>query len=186
MKRQQQGLLAVVAVVVLAGAALAAWKFFGTSRPKADADFMTVARFVGTSDYRQLSEAQKRPYMKTLRANMPALIQAMQQGKLARRDYDEAYLNVWMERQLDHMGNYYKLPPDRRAPYLLEEATRKAKASKGSAEEPRPDPKVEDDFIDARVNGWSPEEQSKWQEYRKAAKAAKEKAKSKDPGTAAQ
>ncbi len=173
------------AIFVVVGGSIAVWALAlrAAEAPPADADLVTLANFVRSDEFEQLPEAQKRPYMKTLRKNLDELAQAQMAGKISLKDYHKAYLNAYMERKLDHMEEYYSLPADRRMPLLAakyakkERESAKAAPATGNAEPPEPDELMEEDFTEDRVETWPPEEQAKWEEFRKAVKQAKEAAK---------
>lgn len=181
----------VIALVVLIGlgTAVAVWALRSPELPSPTSDVVALAKFVRTEQYKKLPEADKRPYMKTLRRSSDALAAAHRAGQISDKEYQAAYLNGWFERKLDDMEEFYSTPADKRAQMLVREHVKKVKESAAKApaskpasalpEPPKPNDELEDDFVEDRVETWPPEERAKWEEYRKAAKAAKEAAKTK-------
>jgi|SRR5688572_8788825 len=176
-------LVVVAAVVVLAAAAgVVAWAMRSPEPPAPTADVAALAKFVRTSAYNDLPEAQKRPYMKALRKGSKELIRARNEGRISQNDYEEAYLNAYFERKLDDMEEFYEIPEAKRKQVLLAEYVKKnrektATTAASAPEPPKPDEEKEDDFMEDRVETWPPEERAKWEEFRKAVKEAKQAAK---------
>lgn len=175
--RRRLLLLLALAVVLGAGGVIAAVLLRHPKEPPAGSDLVTVAKFVASSDFRDLPEARKRPYMRTLRAQQKELSQAREDGRLTSYQYEEAYLNAWLERQLDHMDDFFKTPAAQRQSKLVEDAVRKAKAPRPATEPYRPDDTRENKFMDRRLSSWSAAERVRWEEFRQAVKKAKEAAK---------
>ena len=125
---------AALAVVVLAGGA-AAWWMMSPSRPDPKGDPVTVAKFVATEDFEELPEEQKRDYMAALRRNPQPLEDARAMGHLTEREYKIAKLNVWLERKLDRMDDYFDRPPGKARELYLDGLVRRkqAKAKAGGA-----------------------------------------------------
>lgn len=180
--------LAGVGLVVAVGLALA---MRPAPAPDPDADLAAVAKFVDSSRYDRLGEAEKLSYMKRLRKDSAGVKKLYEQGALSREQYHEAVLNGWMARQLDHMEEYYSKPAGTRDQALVAEyrakaarsaatpATRPATGGGGGAPvaDEEPDDEAKDDFIGDVVRTWPPEQREKWETYRKAVKAAKSAAK---------
>jgi hypothetical protein len=183
-KSSRRWMIAAAAAMVLTCAVVLAWVSRSPAIPPADGDPVQIARFVRTDAYERLPEADKRPYMKALRKNLDRVATAHRAGQLTRKEYEEAYLNTWMERRLDQMEDFYKVPAAQRQQRLIAEYVKKNKSSLSSsrpsaaAELPKPDDATEENFEDDRVATWPPEEQAKWQQYRQAVKKAKDAAKS--------
>lgn len=173
---------AAAIVVVFGGVAVWALALRADELPATtETDLVKLANFVRTDAFRELPEAQKRPYMKTLRKNTDELAEAAQSGRISQRDYEEAYLNAYFERKLDQMEEFYGLPADRRlatftAEYVKKNQEKPKPAATAPAGKPgplKPDEEVEDDWVDDRVATWPAEEQTKWAEYRRVLKQAK-------------
>jgi hypothetical protein len=166
-----------VAAVVLV--AVVVWASLPSRGPDPKSSPIKLARYVNTSDYKALQEADKRPYMKALRSATPQITEAFRNRQISQQEYEAAYLNAWMERQLDHMGDYFKQPAAKRDQFLLVEYVQKAKAPAASstAKAPEPSDAAEEQFIKERLAQWPQEQRAKWEEYRSAVKRAKEKAK---------
>lgn len=172
-----------VTAIAVAFGAVAVWALaLRSDEPPAPAetDLVTLANFVRSNEFKRMPEAQKRPYMKTLRKNVDALAEARQSGRISQGDYEEAYLNAQLERKLDQMEEFYSLPANRRLAALTAEYVKKGRekpkpaiAAAAKPEPPKPDDEVEDDWIDDRVQTWPAEEQTKWAEFRRVLKQAK-------------
>jgi hypothetical protein len=167
------GILALVAA-----AAITIWATWSPKPTPPTADVAALAKFVRTSQFNKLPEAEKRPYMKALREGMSQLVEARNQGRISQNDYEAAYLNAYLERKLDDMEEFFQLPEAKRKQVLLAEYVNKQRAkpatvSASTATPPQPDEQKEEDFVDDRVETWPPEERAKWEEYRKAVKEAK-------------
>src|SRR5688572_8317139 len=174
--------LIVGAVVLVAAAGMVLWAMRAPEPPPATADVATLAKFVRTSQYNALPEGQKRPYMKALRKGSKELVAARNEGRISQNDYEEAYLNAYMERKLDDMEEFFEIPEAKRKQTLVAEYVKKnrekvATTAASAPEPPKPDEEKEDDFMEDRVETWPPEERAKWEEFRKAVKEAKQAAK---------
>ena len=174
--------LVVGGVVVVIAAAVAFWAMRSPKLPSASDDPAALAKFVRTSQFNKLPEAEKRPYMKALRKSMAQVTEARNQGRISQNDYEAAYLNAYLERKLDHMDEFFSMPEAKRKQALLAEYVKKNRAkpatTEASASVPSgPEEQKEDDFVQHRVKKWPAEEQAKWEEYRKALKEAKQMAK---------
>jgi hypothetical protein len=161
-------------VLALAIACIAGWKLRPVRMPPLNSDPIVLARFVSSPDFERVSEQQKRPYRIALRAKTKELAAALQNGILTREQYDEAYLNGWLARQMDHMGDFSRLPIASRQQAWNEYYARKAKQP--PPKEPQPAHEVEKAFIQRVVSTWPDEEQAKWEEFRSATKSAKKAA----------
>src|SRR5262245_28219973 len=108
--RSLKGVWIGAGIALFVVACVAAWKLRPFTRPPASGDPVTLAKFVASSDFDRLTEPQKRPYRAALRSKSKELASALQGGRLSREQYDEAYLNGWLSRQIDHMGDFFTLP----------------------------------------------------------------------------
>lgn len=102
----------------VAGLALAGWWFWPQHLPPTDGEPLTLVRFVATDKFAALPEHRKHPYIQTLEANVPALIEAYMAGKISPAERDKAMQNVgsiWMTRRLDE---YWQLSAAQRTAYL--------------------------------------------------------------------
>lgn len=165
------------AVLLLLMGGWAMWQ----SPPAPEGDPVDLAKFVATSRYEALPEEDKRPYMKLIRSGMDEIAAAARDGRLTQQEYEAAYLNAKLERRIDDMKDYFSHPAATRQKVLAAEYRKKASSSKpataGGDEPPQPDDETEDDYFEKRVEQWPPEEQEKWEEFRRARKKAKEAAK---------
>src|SRR4051794_14487885 len=167
-------LISGAAVVVLAVASIAAWKMRPVKMPPLSSDPITIAKFVSSPDFDRLREPQRQPYRIALRARTKELAAGLQSGQLTREQYDEAYLNGWLARQIDHMGDFYRLPIASRQQAWNEYYTKKMKQP--SAKEPQPPHEVEKAFLQRVTRNWDEDEQAKWDQFRQATKNAKKNA----------
>ena len=167
--------------VLIAGVAIAFWSLRSPKPPPPTADVATLAKFVRTDAYKKLPEDQKRPYMKSLRKGMAQLADARNQGQISQNDYEAGYLNAYLERKLDDMDEFFKIPEAKRKQVLLAEYVKKNRTKPATAASsstpPHPAEDKEEHFVDHRVEKWPPEERAKWEQYRHAIKEAKEAAK---------
>lgn len=177
----------VAAIVLIAGTLGIFWSMRSSSPPDVNGDLLTVARFVNSSSYQRLDDISKTPFMKRLRKSSDELKAAFLAGKLTRREFDEAYLNGWMARQLDHMEEYYSHPAQTRdsalmARYRAEAAVPRPVVGKPSGpkvDDPSDD--VKDSFVRDRVRTWPVERRDQWEAFRTAVKAAKSATKTPAP-----
>ena len=185
---------------IVAGAAAAAVALVGVviwaSRPSAEPvrgdDPLALANYVRTHEFERLPADQKRPYMQSVRKHMADVEAARRDGRIDSKAYRAAYLCAWMERRLDDMHDYYKLPAAQRQAWLDKQLADKVggpgqpkpaaapaaakvassdggllyddEAGKAKFEEEQDD--FEDDFLD----GWTPENKKRWEQYRAAYK----------------
>jgi len=161
------------AILLVAGTVLA-WQLKPAKVTALNSDPITLAKYMSSSDFQQLDEIHKRPYRETIRSKNKELAKAYAEGKLTRAEYDEAYLNGWLARQMDHMGDYFRLPvADRK--YVWAEQYNKKKASKAPSTDPVPTDEVEKAFIQRVISTWPADEQAEWDEFRRASRMAKGK-----------
>lgn len=147
---------------------------------EANAGLVEVAKLASSDRFQQLGLQDRLPYMKRLRQDSKALRDALASGQLSREEFDQAYLNGWMARQIDHMNDYYSMPEAKRARALLAEYQgEQSKASSATTKQTEFEPSddVKDQFIHRMVKHWTPEEREKWEQFRKDVKAAKSAAK---------
>jgi hypothetical protein len=164
-----------MASLALLIAAAAWWALYGRPLPPTNADVVTLARFVNTSRFSHLQEKQRRPYAKTLRNNLNQLAEAHAAGRVSDAEYEQAFLCGWMDRQIDHMHDFYRQPPGTREQYLRAEHTAKLKNPKGSAA-PVPPRDAEAEFVEKWISGWDADKRAEWEEFRQASKRAKQAA----------
>src|SRR4051794_37577757 len=96
-------------ILLIAGTVLA-WQLKPAKTKPLNSDTITLAKYLSSSDFQQLDEPHKRSYREVIRSKSKELAQALAEGKITRAEYDEAYLNGWLARQMDHMGDYFRLP----------------------------------------------------------------------------
>jgi hypothetical protein len=167
----------VVGVLAVAIACVAGWKLRPVKMPPLTSDPVVLAKFVSSPDFNnRVGEQQKQPYRIALRSKTRELAAAMNDGRLTREEYDEAYLNGWLARQIDHMGDFYRLPVASRQQAWNEYYAKKMKQP--PSKEPQPAHEVEKAFIQRVVGSWDADEQAKWDEFRTATKNAKKNASS--------
>jgi hypothetical protein len=160
-------------LLLLAGTVVA-WQLKPAQPKPLNSDTITLAKYMSSSDFQQLDEAHKRSYREVIRSKSKELAQALANGKITRAEYDEAYLNGWLARQMDHMGDYFRLPiADRK--YVWADQYNKKKATKAPSTDPVPSDEVEKAFIQRVVSTWSADEQAQWDEFRRASRLAKGK-----------
>src|SRR5215218_1691614 len=98
----------ILAVLVVVTSAIA-WKIWPRHLPLVN-DTVAVAKLSTRSDFPTLPEAKRREYVRALRKNSDVLASALSSGKLSQAEYDTAASYAWLERQLDHMEQYFELP----------------------------------------------------------------------------
>ena len=160
--------------LALAIACIAGWKLRPVKLPPLNSDPIVLAKFVSSPDFERVNEQQKRPYRIALRAQTKELAAALKTGELTREQYDEAYLNGWLARQMDHMGDFMRLPIASRQQAWNDYYVKKLKQP--AAKEPQPAHEVEKAFLQRVVSTWPQDEQEKWEDFRQATKAAKKTA----------
>jgi hypothetical protein len=163
-------------LLLLAGTVLA-WQLKPAKPLPLDADVVSMAKWMSSVDYQDLPEIDKRAYRNVMRKNTKDLVAALNNGKLTRPEYDEAYLNAWLARQMDRMHDYFRLPvADRKYVWAQEYAKKHAaKAAQGPSTDPQPSEELEKAFVDRVVRTWPAEERQEWEEFRRANKLAKGK-----------
>ena len=166
-------------MLLLAGTVLA-WQLKPAKPLPLNSDTVTMAKYMSSSDFQNMNEIDKRPYRNVLRKNTKELVDALNTGKITRAEYDEAFLNTWLARQMDHKGDYFRLPvADRK--YVWAQEYQKKKAAKSTSApsagpaEPQPSDEAEKAFVDRVVRTWPAEERAEWEEFRRANKLAKGK-----------
>jgi hypothetical protein len=107
--------------------------------------------------------------LSTLRKNADAISRALTDGKITKDEHDLAKHNIWLERQLDKMDDYYKLPPGAaRLKYLDGLVQSKLEKRKGPQKPKDPnDPDTDDDsaFMDKRKELWPQDMEDRWDNY---------------------
>jgi hypothetical protein len=165
-------------LLLLAGTVVA-WQLKPAQPKPLNSDTITLAKYFSSSDFQQMDESHKRPYREVIRPKTKELAQALANGKITRAEYDEAYLNGWLARQMDHMGDYFRLPvADRK--YVWAEQYKQKKAAKDKSTEtvPQPSDDTEKAFIQRVISMWPQDEQAEWDEFRRAVRLAKGPSKS--------
>jgi hypothetical protein len=178
-------LTVLAASLVVLVVAVVAWKLRKPKLPSPSDDVAVLAKFVRTDQYKDLSEADKRPFAKALRHRSAELAAARAEGRISDKDYAAGYLNGWFERKLDDMNEYFATPADKRKATLAKHYAKKVRTAAtapsatapASADVAAPDGEAEDSFVKHRVSTWPPEQRAKWEEFKKATKEAKELAK---------
>ena len=168
-RRVPVGIILVVLVVVVAAVA---WKIWPRHLPPAS-DTVAVAKLTTRSDFATLPEAKRREYIRVLRKNSDALANALSSRKLSQAEYDSAASYAWLERQLDHMEQYFELPAGAaRAKYVAELAEKSRKSGPSSAPSIS-NSKTRDKVADLWMADWAGDRKAQWEEFRKASKARK-------------
>ena len=179
-KRNTKAIWITGAVLRVAGGCAAALKMRPSSPPALSADTKTLAKFTATPEFERMEESQKRGYRSALRTKMKELPQLLNSGAISRAEYDQAYLNAWLARQIDAMDDFYRLPISTREQQWTDRYREKSKAPKqpgaAAAEPPEPAEEVEDAFLHKTLATWDAEERSKWEEFRTVTKRAKARA----------
>ena len=159
----------IAIVIVVAAVGITVWATGKDELPPSNADVVTIAKILGTERWDKLSEDQRRPYMSTLRKNSDAITQALADGKITKDEHDLAKHNIWLERQLDKMDDYYKLPPGpARLKYLDELVQSKVEKRKAPQKAKNPnDPDTDDDspFMEKRKELWPQDMEQRWDNY---------------------
>jgi hypothetical protein len=169
--------VAVIALALVIGAGW--WLLTPGAPPPVDGDPLKVAQFASTSRFDSLPEPQKRPYMTALRKNADALKQAYDAGKLSEHQYEIAKENIWLERQLDHMQDYFKrVAPAQKQAFLDELIAKKftGKRPTTGAAALHGGESADSPYVESRKARWPADQQAKWKEFRNAL-AARERAK---------
>ena len=162
-------LAGIAVVVVVAAVGITVWATGKDELPPSGADPVTIAKILGSERWDKLSEDQRRPYMSTLRKNADAISRALTDGKITKDEHDLAKHNIWLERQLDKMDDYYKLPPGAaRLKYLDGLVQSKLEKRKGPQKPKDPnDPDTDDDsaFMEKRKELWPQDMEDRWDNY---------------------
>jgi hypothetical protein len=178
LNKTQKTIGLVVAAVLVVGAFVGAALVMRSSPPPAPQDdLLELVKFVKTDQFERLPEIEKQPYMKRLRSGADQLRALRAEGKITQFQYEQAYLNAWMARQLDNMEEYYSLPAAVRQQKLLAKYSKPSTGPSAPKDPYEPNEETEDDFIKQRIATWTPEMRQQWDEYRTAVKAAKSAAK---------
>src|SRR5207249_4504939 len=174
-RQPPNGILAIVgiATLLIIVAGLAWWKMFGVSLPPASADAVTLAKFVNTSRFSHLSDKRRRPYLRTLRVKADDVADAFLARRLTKAEYEQAYFCGWMDRQIDHMHNFFRQPPGKREQYLRDEHIAKLKSAK-PPKAPLPPHEAEVQFVEKWKRGWDADKRAEWDEFRQASKRVKQ------------
>ena len=162
------GMAAGIVLIAVVGISVWATGSRGDDTPRPDADPVTIAKFLTSQRWAKLDEPQRRLYMKTLRQKSDEISDALSRGKITKEEHDLAKHNIWLERQLDKMDEYYKLPPGpARVKYLDDLVARKIEKRK-NPQPPNPnDPDTDDDspFMEARKEEWPQEMEQRWDNF---------------------
>ena len=152
----------------------------GCSKTEATDDPVEVAKYVAGEEFEKLPEDQKRPYMAALRKGADQLEQAHAAGRLTAAEYKAARLNIWLERKLDRMEEYFEQPAGKKRQKYLDDYFKKRQsksegggaASSGPAAAParpadpsEPTDDEEDEFLEERMKNWTPEQRARWEEF---------------------
>ena len=161
--------LAAVGMVVVAAIGLSVWATGRDDMPPSNADVVAIAKILGTERWDKLSEDQRRPYMSTLRKNADAVSQALAAGKITRDEHDLAKHNIWLERQLDKMDDYYKLPPGPARQKYLDELVRSKIEKRKGPQKPKdpnePDTDEDSPFMEKRKELWPQDMEERWDNF---------------------
>jgi hypothetical protein len=177
----------VIGAAVIVVALGAVWFTRGAAPlPSPNDDVAKLAKFMESDRFKNLSEAEQRPYMKRMRKSAAELLHAAQTKQINENEYETATLYGYLERQLDNMEDFYSVPEAARPQRLLAEYRQKAAESAAKKATTRPaaplvvdgskidiDDDEKDEFIDDQLAKWPPERQQQWETYRAAVKAAK-------------
>jgi hypothetical protein len=161
------GTAAGAVLIALVGLSVWATGGSGNDTPRPDADPVTIAKFLTSQRWAKMDEPQKRLYMKTLRQKSDELSDALARGKITKDEHDLAKHNIWLERQLDKMDEYYKLAPGARVKYLDDLVARKIEKRKNPQPKNPNDPDTDDDspFMEARKEEWPQEMEQRWDNF---------------------
>jgi hypothetical protein len=174
MQNAKPKIIAGVATVAIAVAVigLSVWATGDKgAAPRPDADPATIAKFLTTGTWNTMEESQRRAYMKTLRKDSDEISKLLAAGKITRQEHDLAKQNIWLERQLDRMDEYYALPPGpARVKYLDDLVLHKMEKRKHPEPKDPNDPPTGDStpWAKARKNSWHSAMEKKWDDYRDA------------------
>jgi hypothetical protein len=166
----------VAGVVTVCVAVTAVWLYasFGGSLPPINSDPIVLAKFVNTRQFNRLDEHRRRPYMKVMRGNAKLIADAFQSGRLTQSEYEQAYFCGWMDRQIDHMHDYFRQPESKREQFL--KGAHAAKLKTAVTIGPVPPHEAEVRFVQEWVSRWPEEKKEEWDEFRRASKRIKEAA----------
>jgi len=159
----------MIATVLIAAIAVGAllWK---RSAPDPKANVVDIARYVARSDFSDLSEEQKRPYMNALRFKIEKVNEAHAAGKLNDTQFKAANQYAWMARQLDHMDTYFALAPGAQRDAFLDKIIDKKVAA--GAGKPKAEGMAKDEeFMSEWSQSWSSSRQAQFAVYRDALSA---------------
>jgi hypothetical protein len=170
--------LAIIPAAVVA--ALIGWRMVPKPAPSPNGDIVAVAKFVSSSQFDSLTESQKKPYMHALRKRLADLANAAGAGKISKSEYAYALEQIWMIRQLEHLEQYYQLPPGVEREKFLDALTEKG--VKASATQPAPPAKnaaLREEIVKSWLASWPEDRRQQWEEFRKAITSKKQAASSK-------
>lgn len=161
------GAAAGVVVIVLVGLSVWATGSKADDTPRPDADPVTITKFLTSRRWAKMDEPNKRLYMKALRQKADEVSDALSRGTITKDEHDLAKHNIWLERQLDKMDEYYKLAPAARVKYLDDLVARKIEKRKNPQPRNPSDPDTDDDspFMEARKEEWPQEMEQRWDAF---------------------
>ena len=166
------------AIILLA---LLGWKMMPVARPNPNGDPVAIAKFVNTHQFESLTENEKKAYMRTLRKKIGDVEAATKGGAVTKSEYAYAVEQAWMFRQLEHMENYYQLPPGPQREQYLDQL-----AEKGATPSTHPAPSVtsknqamRDEIEKSWLKNWPEDRRQQWEDFRKLTHAKKQAASSK-------
>ena len=169
------GVVAVCAVLAIVAAAV----FWPRSAPKPSGDIVKVAKFVHEPRFLEMAEADRRPYVEALRKRDNEVDQALASGKLTKAEHLTAQSYAWFARQVDHVEEYFRLPPGAARDKYWEGRMAKYKKPKeaGAADDgPEIDDDKRDEIVERWLAQWEPDRRKQWDEYRKLSKEKKKQA----------
>ena len=179
---------AAAAAVVAVGVFLYAQFFGPVEAPRLNSEPYVIGKFTATRDFDRLDFAKKWQYYELLDDKEDALKAAYTEGKMTDDEYRIARQAAWYGKHLGRMKNYFETAPGReRDAYLDKQVLKKyedkddkgdgksAGGSDGQGALTADEIKRDDSEEEGDISAWPAEVRAKWDEYRAAYGARKDR-----------
>jgi hypothetical protein len=162
----------LLVLIVLAGMA-AAWRLWLGAPPSLTADPVRLAKFASSPKFEALPDEQRRQYMDAVREGKDDWYEAYAKHQLTSQQYENALLNAWISRSLEHSNEYALLRAGTPRQIFLDRIVRKGEKKRLATTRPAQSTLFDKDPYDLDevkklVAGWPPERRAQWEEFRKA------------------
>ena len=163
--------------------AVTLWALNRPEQPRLNDDTVSIVKYVCTDEYAKLPFARQAEYMKVLedRDDNDELEAAFEANQLTEGEYRAALLEAWLGQQVKRSEKYASLPPGAAREKYVRELVDKKDAKKAKKATKRPsasaDPEVKRDkaLEDIRINAWPADAKTRWETYRRAYDAEKDR-----------